>query len=126
MKMHPAPVEEKKTTMKPANDPVHPFVEAFANIGSIMGRDLGVIALRSIEAQRGNPGAICLWVGDKIPDVLVLKCTAEMQKRLFAAMLIPVGGNVPPFAFTDKEVEAATVTIADGSQLVVFLEKAAS
>jgi uncharacterized protein with ACT and thioredoxin-like domain len=99
-------------------------VNAFANIGSIMGRDLGVIALRAIENQRGNHGAVCFWMNGRVPDVILAKLPDDMRAKLFAVMLIPVGADVPPFLFQGVEnLQAATVTIADGSKLVAFLSQ---
>ncbi len=122
-KMHPSdkPQSENGAAPPGANPAVHPFVNAFANIGAMMGRDLGVVALRSIENQKGNVGAICLWAKDHVPEVILAKLTEDMKAKLYAAMLIPVNVQVPGFNFTDAEVQAATVTIIDGSKLVAFV-----
>lgn len=128
-KMHPATNDDKTSAERPSqqggavamNPAVHPFVNAFANIGAMMGRDLGVVALRSIENQRGNTGAVCLWQKEHAPKVILDKLPPDMLEKLFAVMLVPVGVKVPGFNFTDVEVQAATVTIIDGSQLVAFI-----
>lgn len=110
---------------KPGDDAaVHPFVNAFANIGAMMGRDLGVVALRAVEAQKGNWGAICTWSVGHIPDTIIAKVPQEYQAALYAVMLIPVGVVVPAFNFVDVEVQAMTVTIIDGSRLVAFVRVA--
>src|SRR4051812_20734529 len=41
---------------------VNPMVQAFAAIGAKLGNQMGMLALRSIEAHRGGIGAVLLWV----------------------------------------------------------------
>lgn len=114
-------VAEAATEKKPGDDPaVHPFVNAFANIGAIMGRDLGVVALRAIANQQGM-GAILFWSGGQVPDTIRAKIPEDLRGRLYGAMLIPVGAAVPGFNFVDAQVQAAEVTVVDGSKLVAFL-----
>jgi hypothetical protein len=107
----------------PENAAVHPFVNAFANIGAIMGRDLGVIALRSIEAQRDGHQAVLAWASGHIPDRVLAKVPEDMRGHLYVVMLIPAGVPFPGFNFVDEEVQAAEVTIADGSRLVAFIKQ---
>ncbi len=108
---------------KPGDDPmVHPFVNAFANIGAIMGRDLGVVALRAIENAKGQPGAILFWMNGRVPDTILAKLPEELKAKLYGVMLIPLGAEVPGFNFVDQQVQAATVNIVDGSKLVAFLK----
>jgi len=115
----PAPPPEK-----PGDDPaVHPFVNAFANIGAIMGRDLGVVALRSIEAQRGGTSAVLFWSAEDCPEAIKAKVPAEMTVGLYAVMIVPPKASVPGFLFTDADVQAAKVNLVDGSILVAFVRK---
>lgn len=105
---------------------VHPFVNSFANIGAMMGRDLGVVALRAIENQRSGMGAVLFWTGKNAPDVIRNKVPESHREKMYAAMLIPVGAEVPPFTFSDVDADslaAMKVTVIDGSQLVVFVTK---
>lgn len=124
MKLAPAPA-------LPGDDAaVHPFVNAFANIGAMMGRDLGVVALRAIENQRGGMGAVLFWAVGRVPQAIVDKLPKDpaFHQRLVGVMLIPVGAQVPPFNFIDdeegKRIQSAEVTIIDGSKLVAFLRDA--
>ena len=117
------PKEEAKPGDAPA---VNPFVNAFANIGAIMGRDLGVVALRAIEAERGNSNAICYWAFADIPPPIMAKVPGDLEvPRIHSAMLVPAGKAMPAFNFVDEPVQAMSVTVVDGSRLFVFVRPAA-
>lgn len=110
------PAEQKRLA-----DAAHPFILGLANAGAILGRDIGVLALRSIESQSdADLRAVLVWTADRIPAAIAKELSDEMKVGLHSVMLVPVGASMPSFNFADQKVRSATRMLIDGSKLYVF------
>lgn len=118
-----APAE--KPAAEAANDGietvVHPFVQAMRAIGSGIGRDIGVLALRAIEAQKGGVAAVLYWQIDNVPEVIKLQVPTELLKTIQHVFVLPAGTTLPPLGAEvfDKQ-RILKRDLADGSQLILF------
>lgn len=102
---------------------MHPFVKGMANAGAILGRDIGVLALKAIHEAANQACPVLYWTADFIPLHIKTQVPAEMEGKVHGAMIVPHGAVIPTFNFTDAKVRTASRIMMDGSQLIVF-EKA--
>jgi hypothetical protein len=109
-----------------ADPTVHPFVQGLANAGAILGRDIGIIALKSMNSSRGEGfhEAVLYWSADRIPSAIKIQIPEAMLAKVHGVMIVPKGATIEGFLF-EETTRAASRPMVDGSQLVIF-EKAAA
>ena len=114
-----SPAEQQRMQLEQS----HPFVKGMANAGAILGRDIGVLALRAVEGVRdGGLNAVLYWTGDRVPEAIRAQMTDQMRDNLHGAMIVPQGARMPLFTFHETQVRTASRVLADGSQLIIFEE----
>ena len=90
----PAEVGEAFAGPAGASQPLSPLLQAFMMMGKVLGRDLGIIALRALEQQRGGIGATLFYEGEakKTVDVQV---DGKAPEDIDWIRLVPPGGDYP-------------------------------
>ncbi len=90
--------------------PLHPFIKGMQEMATSMGRDIGIMALRSIEAQRGGGSAVLYWDEPHLPNVLHV-------------FLVPPGQLIPPLAPSILEHPILQRQSVNKETLVIVLKK---
>lgn len=99
--------------------PMNPLQLGFIQMGAALGRDLGLLAVRAVEAYKGGVGAVLFYEGEAVKQITV-QIEGKAPSGHDWVMIIPPG--VPYPLWLKKLAHQFTsdvAQIADGSLIVV-------
>lgn len=121
---------EKERTdqqQRQAETSVHPFVLSMARMGANIGKEIGLLALRALEANKNGPASICVWHDEaKMPEVVKTMLPADVKATM--VVIVPPDTLVPQYLLEVLSKDGAGSVLkrenVDGSWIMCRVAKA--